>query len=150
MYNCIYAYAIDLKIRARRSPLMRQLALASAVAVLSKAVRHGLLAEAAEGTQQTVSSAEVAAANASHVQLFGFYAAGQPIAPQHGIANWRTVGGHGVCSFRSFNRGFLETCTVASRTRIFISQLCYDGALGRPNGARDRQENPNSLTNHRA
>ena len=33
--------------------------------------------------------------------------------------NWRTIGRHGVGSFRSFKLEFLETCTVASRTRIF-------------------------------
>ena len=33
--------------------------------------------------------------------------------------NWRTIGRHGVDAFRSFNFEFLETCTVALRTRIF-------------------------------
>ena len=40
----------------------------------------------------------------------------------------RSIGRHGVDIFRSFDLEFLEPFTLTSRTRFFVSQLCYDGA----------------------
>ena len=73
-------------------------------------------------------------------------------APSHTGLNviLPSIGRHSVCICRLFNLEFPEACRVASRTRICLSKLGWDGVQGRPNGACDRQRKPRSCADRRA